>query len=87
MAAITTFQVVDCNKELAGLGWRVRLHDACGRQTLTLERCGADGGAKPARGDASAAREARETASSFFARTGTPVEFADDDRTFWPQEG
>lgn len=84
MGAITTFQVVDCNKELASLGWRVRLHDACGRQTLALERCGADGGTEPTRGDAIAARE---RASSFFARTGTPVEFAGDGRTFWPREG
>lgn len=39
MRAVTTFHVVDCNKALAsqGLAWRIRLHDACGRQTLSLE--------------------------------------------------
>lgn len=40
---ITPFEIADCNKALtdAGLPGRIRLHDACGGQSLSYE--GADG--------------------------------------------
>lgn len=79
MRAITTFQVVDCNKELEAdaPGWRVRLHDACGRQTLSLEPA-SSGDATATNGDA-----ARTAVLTFFASAGVPVEFAEDGTTFW----
>ena len=79
MRAITTFQVVDCNKELeaGALGWRVRLHDACGRQTLSIEP--ADSRDAPT-ADGEAARAA---VINFFANAGVPVEFAEDGPTCW----
>lgn len=74
MPAITTFQVVDCNRELErlGLAARVRLHDACGRQTLGLEVA-----------DDTARARAQTAVSSFFESARVPVEFSDDGRTFW----
>lgn len=79
MHTITTFQVVDCNKALEtdAPGWRVRLHDACGRQTLSLvpEK---DGPAPSTDEEA-----AREVVTGFFASAGVSVRFSSDGRTFW----
>ena len=97
MRAITTFQVVDCNKalEVSAPGWRVRLHDACGRQTLSLvwEENGASRSAGEEAAREEAAREgtadegtAREAVAGFFASVGTPVEFSSDGQTFWAAE-
>lgn len=74
MPVITTFQVVDCNRELERLGivGRVRLHDACGRQTLGLEVA-----------DDTARAQAQAAVSSFFESARVPVEFSADGRTFW----
>lgn len=87
MRAITTFQVVDCNKalEVSAPGWRVRLHDACGRQTLSFVRK-ENGTARSAGEEAAREEAAREAVTGFFASVGTPVEFSSDGRTFWAAE-
>lgn len=88
MRAVTTFHVVDCNKALAsqGLAWRIRLHDACGRQTLSLEPTGTGEATTLPDGpsEAPTSRDAARAATcAFFARDGISLEFASDGTTFW----
>lgn len=61
-------QVVDVNKELAarGVEAKVHLHDACGRQTLSLEAL--DGGT-------ATLETARTVVREFFAERGITLEF------------
>lgn len=86
MPVITTFQVADCTKELQArdLPWRVRLHDACGAQTLSLAPVGDGAPSDGASPDDGGLAQARSLASAFFSRVGAPIEFAPDGRTFWP---
>lgn len=65
---ISIGEVVDVNKALQGQGVaaKVHLHDACGRQTLSLEAL--DEGA-------STLETARSAVRAFFAERGTRIEF------------
>lgn len=68
MRVITIGEVVDANKRLQsqGIAAKVHLHDACGRQTLSLE----------ALDDAEETLEAaRDAMREFFGQRGTEIEF------------
>lgn len=68
MKAIAIGEVVDVNKRLQErrIAAIVHLHDACGRQTLSLEVLDGDDGTLVA---------AREAVRAFFEERGTTIEF------------
>lgn len=78
MKVIVIGEVVDANKalEAQGIAAKVHLHDACGRQTLSLEAL--DGSAKTL-------EAARDAVREFFSRRGTAIEFDPvEGHNFWP---
>lgn len=68
MKVITIGEVVDVNKALQeqGIAAKVHLHDACGRQTLSLEALD---------GSADTLEAARGAVREFFSRRGAAIEF------------
>lgn len=78
MKVIAIGEVVDANKALEthGVAAKVHLHDACGRQTLSLEALD---------GSAETLEAARGAVQDFFSRRGTAIEFDPvEGRNFWP---
>lgn len=77
MSIVAIGEVVAVNKELEGRGVAatVHLHDACGRQTLSLEARD---------GSSSTLETARAVVRDFFGRRGTSLEFDQaEGRNFW----
>lgn len=70
-------EVLECNGFLTkrGLGFRIHLRDACGKQSFYIEPQNGEGGGPY--------EEIHDALSEFFGNQGFQLEFSDDGLNFW----